>query len=65
MTQPWLLIHGSEDDVVPIQDGRDAHAAARCEKQWLEIEGAGHSFDETSYPRIIDAVDAWLTAKLV
>jgi pimeloyl-ACP methyl ester carboxylesterase len=65
VTQPWLLIHGSEDDVVPIQDGRDAHAAARCEKQWLEIEGAGHSFDETSYPRIIDAVDAWLTAKLV
>ena len=65
VTQPWLLIHGSEDDVVPIQDGRDAHAAARCEKQWLEIQGAGHSFDETSYPRIIDAVDAWLTAKLV
>ncbi len=64
VTQPWLLVHGSEDDVVPIQDGRDAHAAARCEKQWLEIAGAGHSFDESSYPRIVDAMDAWLKVRL-
>lgn len=60
VTQPWLLIHGSEDDVVPIGDGLDAFAAATCEKQWLEVPGAGHSFDEASYPAIIDAVDAWL-----
>ena len=60
VTQPWLLIHGEADDVVPVQDGRDAFAAAVSEKQWLEIAGAGHSFDETTYPQIIDAVDAWL-----
>jgi hypothetical protein len=28
----------------------------------LEIPGAGHVFDEASYPRIVDAVDAWLTS---
>ena len=61
VTQPWLLIHGSADEVVPVQDGRAAYAAAVCRKQWLEIDGAGHSFDETSYPRIVDAVDAWLS----
>ncbi len=58
--QPWLLIHGAEDDVVPPQDSRDAHAAAIGEKHLLEIQAAGHVFDEASYPLIVDAVDAWL-----
>lgn len=62
--QPWLLIHGDADDVVPIQDGEDAFAAATSEKQWLPIAGAGHVFDETSYPIIVDAVDAWLSTHL-
>lgn len=62
VTQPWLLIHGDADDLVPIQDGRDAFAAATCEKRWLEIAGAGHSFDESSYPQLVEAVDPWLTA---
>lgn len=60
VTQPWLLIHGAADDVVPAQDGRDAFAAATCEKEWLEIPDAGHSFDETTYPKVITAMDEWL-----
>jgi pimeloyl-ACP methyl ester carboxylesterase len=59
ITQPWLLIHGSADDLVPVQDGRDAYAAAVCRKQWLELDGAGHSFEETDYPQMIEAVDGW------
>ncbi len=61
VTQPWLLIHGSADDVVPIQDGEDAFAAATSKKQWLPISGAEHSFDEESFPQVIAAIDAWLT----
>ena len=61
VTQPWLLIHGDADDLVPDQDSRDAFAAATCEKRLLEIPGAGHSFDEASYPQIVTAVDEWLT----
>ncbi len=60
--QPWLLIHGTVDDVVPIQDSRDAYEAVICEKQFLEIAGAEHSFDEASYPQIVAAVDQWLTS---
>ncbi len=58
--QPWLLIHGTDDDVVPIHETRDAYAAANCRKELLEIPGAGHTFDQESYPMIIEAIDAWL-----
>ncbi len=63
LTQPWLLIHGTEDDLVPVQDSRDAHEAAVCSKKLVEIPGAGHSFDETTYPQVIKEVDAWLSAR--
>lgn len=61
---PWLLVHGTQDDVIPVLDSEDAHATAHVEKQLLEIEGAGHSFDDASYPQIVEAVDAWLKAHL-
>lgn len=57
---PWLLIHGTEDDVVPVTDSRSAHAAARCEKKLMEIEGAGHMFREEDHNRLVDAIDGWL-----
>ncbi len=58
--QPWLLVHGTEDDVIPLQDGIDARDAAHCEKEWIEIQGAGHVFDDDSYPRVIDGIVSWL-----
>jgi uncharacterized protein len=61
LMQPWLVIHGSDDDVVPVNDARDARAAAKTRCELLEIPGAGHVFGEDSYPRLIEAVDSWLT----
>jgi len=60
LLQPWLLIHGSDDDTVPIQDGHDAYEAATCEKKWLEIPAEGHLFSENSYLQISEEVAAWL-----
>jgi pimeloyl-ACP methyl ester carboxylesterase len=60
--QPWLLIHGVEDDVVPVSDGKNALAAASCVKEWLEIPGAGHSFGPESYAMVMDAMNRWLAA---
>ncbi|BCU75814.1 alpha/beta fold hydrolase [Luteolibacter sp. LG18] len=57
---PWLLVHGTEDDIIPVLDSEDAYAAAQCDKHLVEIEGADHVFDDASYPRVIDEVDAWL-----
>lgn len=60
LLQPWLLIHGADDDTVPIQDGRDAYEVATSEKKLLELPGEGHLFSEKSYPQISEAVTAWL-----
>jgi pimeloyl-ACP methyl ester carboxylesterase len=58
--QPWLLIHGTEDDVVPMKDSHDAFAAARCRKELVQVPGTGHVFGEASYDRVIEAIDRWL-----
>lgn len=60
INQPWLLIHGTADDVVPLKDSRDAYVAANCRKELLEIPDAGHVFGEESYARIVEAVDGFL-----
>lgn len=60
VTCPWLLIHGTEDDVVPIEDSRKAFEAACCNKKLNEIPGGGHSFDAESYGVIVDSIDLWL-----
>ncbi len=64
VTQPWLLIHGDADDVVPIQDGRDAFQSATCEKKWVEVAHSGHSFEAVNYPQLIQEIDEWLTRSL-
>ena len=61
INQPWLLIHGTADVVVPLKDSRDAFEAANCRKELLEIPDAGHVFDEGNYARIVDAVDDFLS----
>ena len=62
---PWLLIHGMADDVVLIQDSRDAYDTAEEPKRLVEIPRAGHSFDEKSYPKVIEEVADWLDEHLV
>ena len=62
---PWLLIHGTADDVVLIEDSRDAYDTAEEPKRLVEIQGAGHSFDEKSYPRVIQEAGDWLDEYLV
>jgi pimeloyl-ACP methyl ester carboxylesterase len=61
---PWLLIHGTDDDVVLIEDSRDAYDTAEEPKKLVEIAGAGHSFDEKSYPQVVAEVAAWLDEHL-
>ncbi|HEV8544080.1 MAG TPA: alpha/beta fold hydrolase [Verrucomicrobiae bacterium] len=57
---PWLLLHGTEDDVVPIQDSHDIYPKANQPKQLIEIEGANHVFaGEHTGPMVNHAV-SWV-----
>lgn len=57
---PWLLIHGTADDVVPIEESREIFAAANDPKQLIELPDVDHVFNDAGLQPMIDAVTAWL-----
>jgi len=61
---PWLLIHGTEDDVVPISDSQEIFALANEPKKLVEIPGANHVFSEAGEQPMIDAVIDWIGESL-
>ncbi|EDY83897.1 hydrolase, alpha/beta fold family, putative [Verrucomicrobiia bacterium DG1235] len=62
VTQPWLLIHGTEDDVVPPADSHAALKAATTKTKLVEYPGNDHSFSENSYPKIAQAIVNFIDA---
>ncbi|MCZ6676469.1 MAG: alpha/beta fold hydrolase [Candidatus Poribacteria bacterium] len=63
ITVPWLFVHGTEDDVVPIQDTYDIFARANDPKQLIEIEDADHVFSEHA-PVMVEKVVNWIKAQV-
>lgn len=61
---PFLLVHGTNDDVVFPEDSKLAWAAASEPKKLVCLDGAEHSFGDQYYPRIIEEIHQWLTAFL-
>lgn len=55
---PWLLVHGTEDDVVPLQDSVDIQAKQKVEL--FQIEGADHVFEGDSTLRMAEKVTQWV-----
>ncbi len=53
---PWLLVHGDQDDVVPIDESREIFAAARDPKEIVEIPGADHVFSGDAVAAMTAAV---------
>jgi pimeloyl-ACP methyl ester carboxylesterase len=60
ITVPWLLVHGTEDDVVLIQDSRDILAKAGHNAELLELPGANHVFADEHCQPMVDAVVDWI-----
>jgi len=60
ITVPWLLVHGSEDDVVPIQESHDIKPKAGGSTEFVEIPGSNHVFADDAQQPMIDAVLSWL-----
>jgi uncharacterized protein len=57
---PWLLVHGTEDDVVPIKDSQDIFSRANQPKKLLEIRGANHVFAGEYTPLMVESVVEWI-----
>ena len=60
---PWLLVHGTEDDVVPIGDTHDIIAKAKNSPEVVEIAGANHVFSDDALPLMVAKVVDWVKAQ--
>lgn len=61
ITAPWLLVHGTADDVVPISDSEALVQAVGAERVSLvRIDGANHGFAEAHMPVMVATVLEWL-----
>lgn len=58
---PWLLVHGTEDDVVPIQDSVDIFSKANQPKELVELKGANHVFAGEHTAKMIEVVIQWVS----
>lgn len=58
---PWLLVHGSEDDVVPIQDSRDIVALGGDQKTFVELVGSDHVFSGDHANAMAEQVACWMS----
>jgi uncharacterized protein len=62
---PWLLVHGTGDEVVPLKDSRDILEAADRRPAIVELEGVDHVFSGAGAAAMTRAVVPWLAAVLV
>lgn len=53
---PLIMVHGTADELIPIQHGRHLFDSARCQpKHWIEVDGCGHNdpLPETAMSELI------------
>ncbi len=56
---PWLLLHGTADELVPIQDSRDAVDRATGDVTFVELPGIDHLFAPDGIPQVVKTVGEW------
>ena len=59
--RPILLIHGTDDDIVPVDSSRDLFHSAKEPKELIIIQSAGHQLRLSE--RAMDAALDWLKAR--
>lgn len=64
ITVPWLLVHGFEDDVVPVQDSRDIMRHANEGVELVQLMNADHVFSDQSLLHMTADVVKWLDRHL-
>ncbi|MCE2415775.1 alpha/beta fold hydrolase [Candidatus Poribacteria bacterium] len=61
---PWLLVHGTEDDIVPIEDSHDILQHANEDTELLELPGVDHVFSGDGTLVMVEKVVAWINQNL-
>jgi len=61
---PWLLVHGTDDTVVPFDESLTIANRAAGEVEVVELEGADHVFSGDDAGAMAEAVVDWLRAQL-
>lgn len=56
---PWLLIHGKDDDVVPLRDSETIAALKMKNVSFVPIDGADHSFNGDSRKAAMGFLTEW------
>ncbi|MBI5228726.1 prolyl oligopeptidase family serine peptidase [Candidatus Micrarchaeota archaeon] len=69
MNCPLLIIHGTNDELIPIEHARKLFEVANEPKELVEIKGADHNFSDEMHEkerqsRIIKWFEKWLKVKL-
>ncbi|MEQ8762508.1 MAG: prolyl oligopeptidase family serine peptidase [Planctomycetota bacterium] len=57
---PWLLVHGTGDTVVPLQDALDIWQVAGNKPELVKLDGADHVFTGGAAGQMVQAVTHWL-----
>lgn len=57
---PWLLVHGLEDDVVPVSDSREIFARANEPKELCEIPNCNHVYAGAGLQPMVEKVTNWI-----
>lgn len=61
---PWLLVHGTEDDVVPIQDAKDILIRAGSDVKFVVLKGSNHVFAGEHTAPMVETVVGWVKGRL-
>jgi len=69
---PWLIVHGADDESVPLREAQDLHASAGGRPRLLPIQATGHTFGAVhpfagETPALRQATDetaAWFRSRL-
>ena len=61
---PYLLVHGSEDDLVPVEEARAIFEAANEPKKLVELAGVDHVFNDAGRDQMVSEVVSWMSEQL-
>ena len=62
ITCPWLLLHGTDDDVVLPQDSESIADSLGDQVTYIKIQGGDHSFNGDQRVELTKAINRWVNS---